>query len=148
MITFSKKMGLLLSVLCFKTAFAHQNDYVINLTVNCPLISGRHANSVTNCGYYLYGSGTEKYGHSSKKNRVFRGELPLGLNIPLNLAENGYYNDGVNYNAENGSIHCRYNNSKGFDTFSLTYIIPTATHGFVYLDESAQIKIKIPVKHQ
>ena len=146
MMKFNKNMVLFLSVFCVHNAVASPTNQMVNVIFTCPLITDHHNSAVKNYGQYLYGSGIEKHGNNDQKIRWFRGVAVIGLHIPMNLAENGYYNDGVNYNKESGAIVCRYNTTKGFDPFALTYLMPDALKGFVYYVDSAKIKIKMPKK--
>ena len=146
MIKLNKKVVFLLSAFCLHTAVAAPIQRTVNVVITCPLIIDHHSSPVKNYGQYLYGSGTERHGNNAQKIKWFRGIAILGLKIPLNLVESGYYNDGVAYNKATGAVICRYNTTKGFDRFALVYMIPDGMSGSVHYEDSGKIKLKLPIK--
>ena len=142
---FNKNVVLLLSALCLHSALAAPIERPVNVVISCPLINDHHS-PVKNYGEYLYGSGVERRGNSSEKLRVFRGIAPLDAKIPLNLVDNGYYNQGIIYNGANGAIICKYDTSKGYNSFVLTYMMPDGLDGLVYYEDTGKLKLKLPKK--
>lgn len=143
---FNKKVVFILSAFCLHSALAAPIQRMVNVVITCPLIIDHHSSPVKNYGQYLYGSGTERHGNNAQKVKWFRGVAILGLRIPLNLVASGYYNDGVAYNKANGGVICRYNTTKGFDRFALSYMIPDGLNGSVQYEDSGKIKLKLPSK--
>jgi hypothetical protein len=69
----------------------------------------------------------------------------VGLNIQFNLGTNGYFSDGVSYNASNGAVVCKDSGSMGFDGFYLSTIMQNATTGQAASSSAEEIHLKIPV---
>lgn len=124
-------------------ALAH--DHIVKITVDCPDIGNKGTEIVTNYGAYLAGPGIERVNSDASTFPLFQSPMIIGLNIPLNLKSNGYYNDGVTYNSSMGVVVCKYSSSMGFDGFYLSSAMKNARYGKIAGSGSEEIHLKIPV---
>jgi len=131
------------SGLSASVAFAAGHNY--KLTMDCPDISSKTKEMITNYGTYIAGEGTERVNSDVATHPLFQGPTVPGANIPVDLKASGYANSGVSYNASSGSITCNFNSSMGFDPFSISYLMTNALNGVVQGAGNSQIKIKFPV---
>lgn len=126
-------------------SLALAQGHIVKITVDCPDIGSKGTEIVTNYGSYLAGMGIEKVNSDAPTYPLFQSPMIMGLNIPSNLAANGYFNDGVSYNALNGAVVCKYASSMGFDGFYLSTMLQNAKGGTVASSGSEEIHLKIPV---
>lgn len=130
---------------CFSASVALAQDHIVKITVDCPDIGNKGTEVVINYGSYLAGSGIEKVNSDTPTFPLFQSPMIIGLNIPFNLGANGYFNDGVSYNASNGAVVCKYSSSMGFDGFYLSTIMQNARTGQVASSSAEEIHLRIPV---
>jgi hypothetical protein len=126
-------------------SMAFAKDHIVKITLECPDIGTKGAEIVTNYGTYLAGAGTERVNSDAPTFPLFQSPMITGLNIPFNLATNGYINDGVSYNATNGAVVCKYTSSMGFDGFYLSTVMHNARNGRVVSSSAKIIHLQIPV---
>lgn len=124
-------------------AFAH--SHIVKITVDCPDISNKGTEVVTNYGSYLAGPGIQKVNSDASSFPLFQSPMIVGLNIPFNLTSNGYFNDGVSYNSLIGAVVCKYSSTMGFDGFYLSTVMHNARNGHVASSNAEEIHLKIPV---
>ena len=134
--------GIAISGLSASIALAQDN--VIKISANCPHI-GTAANDVTNYGNNLAGTGTERVNSGAPTDVLFQGFIVLGSSIPTDLKAASYNNSGVSYNLANGAVMCTYSSSKGFSSFSISYVMKNALGGTVTGSTNQTIHIKFPV---
>ena len=126
-------------------SIAFAQEHIVKITMDCPDIGNKGTEIVTNYGSYLAGPGIEKVNSDAATFPLFQSPMIVGLNIPTNLSSNGYFNDGVSYNALNGAVVCKYSSSMGFDGFYLSTMTQNARNGQVASSSSEEIHLRIPV---
>jgi hypothetical protein len=115
------------------------------ITMDCPDISMKTKDKLTNYGTYIAGLGTERVNSDTATYPLFQGPIVPGANIPVDLKEAGYDGSGVSYNPANGAVTCYFKSSKGFDPFSVSYLMMNALDGVTIGSGDEQIHIKLPV---
>lgn len=145
----TKFIGKLVSVALMSSLSASialaATTHVVKVTMNCPDISDKTKDKLTNYGTYIAGIGTERVNSDSPTFPLFQGPVVPGANIPTDLKAAGYDGNGVNYNPANGAVTCYFTSSMGFDPFSVSYLMTNALGGFTVSSGDEEIKIKLPV---
>lgn len=134
--------GVVFSSLSVSTALA--STHTIKLVLDCPDMSHKGHENVTNYGTYLAGRGLEKINNDLATEPLFEGRIAPGANIPVDLVASGYHNNGVSYNSTMGTTTCYYKSSMGFDPFSISYLMINAIGGYTDSSGSDTIHIKLP----
>lgn len=119
--------------------------HYVKVTMNCPDISNKTKDKLTNYGTYIAGLGTERVDSDSPTHPLFQGPIVTGSNIPVDLKAAGYDGSSVNYNPENGAVTCYFTSSKGFDPFSVSYVMQNALGGTTRSSGDEEIKLKFPI---
>lgn len=144
--TFFLKLGSGVVISCLSTVVAFASTtHVTKITVDCPDISVRTKDKLTNYGTYIAGIGTERVNSDAPTHPLFQEPIAPGANIPIDLKAAGYDGSHVTYNPANGAVLCHYKSSKGFSAFAVSYIMVNALNGIVVDSGDEQIHIKIPV---
>ena len=124
---------------------AMAQDHHVKITVDCPDISNKTKEMVTNYGTYIAGEGIERVNSGTPTYPLFEGPTVPGANIPVDLKSAGYLNNGVSYNPSNGAVTCFFRSSMGFDPFSISYLMVNALNGVTVGSGDEEIHIKLPV---
>ena len=119
--------------------------HIVKVTANCPDISNKTKDMLTNYGTYIAGSGTVRVNSGLAEYPMFQSPTVQGGNIPVDLKAAGYDGTGVNYNPKNGAIICFYQSTMGFDPFSVSYMMTNALGGTTVSSGDEEIKLKLPV---
>lgn len=127
------------------TSIAIAAGHVVKITMDCPDISNKTKDKLTNYGTFIAGLGTERVNGDTATHPLFQGPIVQGANIPVDLKAAGYDGDSVTYNPVNGAVVCNFKSNKGFDPFSVSYVMKNALGGSVTGSGDEQIHIKIPV---
>lgn len=132
-------------MLGLSSSFALAQGHHAKMTVGCPDIGNKGNDSVINYGTYLAGLGLIKANSDTTTNPLFQGPIVPGANIPVNLTDSGYNNQGVSYASSNGTVTCYYQSSMGFAPFSISYKMMNALGGVVTSSDSKEIHISLPL---
>ena len=133
-----------ISSLSASVAFA-DDEHHVKVTVDCPDISVKTKDIITNYGAYLAGEGTQRVDNDAPSHPLFEGPRALEGNIPINIKASGYDNNGVDYNSLNGSVTCYYKSRMGFDPFSISYLMRNVLGGIVTEAGPVRIRILLPI---
>ena len=117
----------------------------VKVTMDCPDIAVHAQDRLTNYGTYIAGPGIERVNSDTATYPLFEGPTVPGANIPVDLKEAGYKQNGVSYNPSNGAVTCYYKSSFGFDPFSVSYLMQNALGGTTYSSGFEEIHINLPV---
>ena len=130
----------------FSTSIAlAATTHIVKVTMNCPDISNKTKDQLTNYGTYIAGLGTERVNSDVPQHPLFQSPTVQGANIPIDLKAAGYDGTSVSYNPTNGAVVCYFQSTKGFDPFSVSYLMTNALGGTTVSSGDEEIKIKLPV---
>jgi len=142
---FIYKVGTAAIILGLSSTMALAKDFhTTKITADCPDI-GTSGEVLRNYGTYIAGTGFLKVNSDTATTPLFQSNVVPGANIPIDLAASGYFNNGVDYNPDNGAVVCHYSSAGGFDDFAVSYMMQNALGGVVASAGSDEIHIKIPV---
>ena len=141
-------VGKLVSIAVISTltaSVAMAAGHHVKVTMDCPDISDKTKDRITNYGTYLAGEGTERVNSDTPTHPLFQGPTVPGANIPIDLKAAGYDGTGVSYNPANGAVTCYFKSNMGFDPFSISYLMVNALGGVTVDSGDEQIHITLPV---
>lgn len=141
---FMSKLIAVAVVSTLSASIAVAGGHITKITVDCPSVSAKTKDKITNYGTYLAGEGTLRVNGDAPTHPLFQGPTVPGANIPVDLKEAGYSNKGASYNPANGTVTCFFKTSKAFDAFSISYIMANALNGTTAGSGFEQIHIKVP----
>ena len=118
--------------------------HVTKITINCPDISKKTKDKLTNYGTYIAGFGTERVNSDAPTHPLFQSPINPG-EIPFDLKAAGYDGTSVKYNPTTGIVTCYYQSSLAFDSFSVSTTLLNARAGVTVGSGDEEIKIKVPV---
>lgn len=119
--------------------------HVVKITANCPDISNKTKDKLTNYGTYIAGVGTIRVNSGAPKHPLFQSPTVQGGNIPIDLKAAGYDGTHVTYNPKTGAVVCYFQSNKGYDPFMVSYVMTNALGGTTSGSGDEEIKLKVQV---
>lgn len=143
-----KFIGSLVSIAVLSCSFTPialaVTKHVTKITVNCPDISNKTKDRLTNYGTYIAGFGTERVNSDAPTHPLFQTPINPG-SVPIDLKAAGYDGTHVTYNPITGVVTCYFQSSLGFDAFTIDSTLLNARGGTTVGSGDEEIKIKVPV---